>query len=103
MARTPKAAAPAVPLTPNRGSEASPLLANRERPRQPQRYSASAEELLDHLRVLWLTPAMDGLFTGAAGDRRRFLDRLVLAVDPAHGRRAADYERAMRSRNRLGD
>ncbi|KQT43228.1 recombinase RecF [Aureimonas sp. Leaf454] len=61
----------------------------------------SAEELLDHLRILWLTPAMDGLFTGPAGDRRRFLDRLVLAVDPAHGRRAADYERAMRSRNRL--
>ncbi|KQT64533.1 recombinase RecF [Aureimonas sp. Leaf460] len=66
-----------------------------------QTQARSAEELLDHLRILWLTPAMDGLFTGPAGDRRRFLDRLVLAVDPAHGRRAADYERAMRSRNRL--
>ncbi|MCQ0989505.1 DNA replication/repair protein RecF [Jiella marina] len=61
----------------------------------------TADELLDILRVLWLTPAMDGLFTGPAGDRRRFLDRMVLAVDPAHGRRASDYERAMRSRNRL--
>ncbi len=61
----------------------------------------SADELLDHLRILWLTPAMDGLFTGPAGDRRRFLDRMVLAIDPAHGRRAADYERAMRQRNRL--
>lgn len=61
----------------------------------------SSDELLDHARVLWLTPAMDGLFTGPAGDRRRFLDRLVLSVDPAHGRRAADFERAMRSRNRL--
>ncbi|WP_078708736.1 DNA replication/repair protein RecF [Consotaella salsifontis] len=61
----------------------------------------TADELLDHLRILWLTPAMDGLFTGPAGDRRRFLDRLVLTIDPAHGRRAADYERAMRSRNRL--
>ncbi len=61
----------------------------------------SADELLDLLRILWLTPAMDGLFTGPAGDRRRFLDRMVLAVDPTHGRRAADYERAMRSRNRL--
>ncbi|KQT84170.1 recombinase RecF [Aurantimonas sp. Leaf443] len=60
-----------------------------------------AEALLDLLRVLWLTPAMDGLFTGPAGDRRKFLDRLVLAVDPGHGRRAADYERAMRQRNRL--
>jgi DNA replication and repair protein RecF len=44
---------------------------------------------------------MDGLFTGSAGDRRRFLDRLVLSVDPAHGSRALSYERAMRSRNRL--
>ncbi|KAB0682825.1 DNA replication/repair protein RecF [Aureimonas leprariae] len=61
----------------------------------------SADELLDHLRVLWLTPAMDGLFTGPANDRRRFLDRMVLSIDPAHGRRAADYERAMRQRNRL--
>jgi len=61
----------------------------------------SADDLLEHLRILWLTPAMDGLFTGPAADRRRFLDRLVLSVDPAHGSRALDYERAMRSRNRL--
>lgn len=61
----------------------------------------SADEMLDWLRVIWLTPAMDSLFTGPAGDRRRFLDRLVLAIDPSHGRRAADYEKAMRSRNRL--
>lgn len=61
----------------------------------------TVDELLDHLRVLWLTPAMDGLFTGGSGDRRRFLDRLVLSLDPEHGRRATDYERAMRSRNKL--
>ena len=61
----------------------------------------SNDELTDHLRVLWLTPAMDGLFTGPSADRRRFLDRLVLSLDPAHGRRASDFERAMRSRNRL--
>nr|WP_299502901.1 DNA replication/repair protein RecF [uncultured Rhizobium sp.] len=61
----------------------------------------SVDELTDHLRVLWLTPAMDGLFTGPSADRRRFLDRLVLSLDPAHGRRASDFERAMRSRNRL--
>lgn len=59
------------------------------------------DELLDHSRVLWLTPSMDGLFTGGAGDRRRFLDRLVLAIDPQHGRRSLSYERAMRSRNKL--
>ncbi|MDY8109647.1 DNA replication/repair protein RecF [Fulvimarina sp. 2208YS6-2-32] len=61
----------------------------------------SSEELLDLARIVWLTPAMDGLFTGPAGDRRRFLDRMVLSVDPAHGKRATDFERAMRSRNRL--
>ena len=61
----------------------------------------SAEEMLDWLRVMWLTPAMDALFTGPAADRRRFVDRLVLAIDPAHGRRALDYEKAMRGRNRL--
>ena len=61
----------------------------------------SAEDMLEWLRVVWLTPAMDALFTGPAGDRRRFLDRLVLAIDPAHGKRALDYEKAMRGRNRL--
>jgi DNA replication and repair protein RecF len=61
----------------------------------------STEELSDHLNVLWLTPSMDGLFTGSSSDRRRFLDRLVLSLDPAHGRRAGDFERAMRSRNKL--
>lgn len=65
--------------------------------------SASADELAELIRVSWLTPAMDGLFTGPAGDRRRFLDRMVLAIDPAHGRRASDYEKAMRNRNRLLD
>jgi DNA replication and repair protein RecF len=61
----------------------------------------AAEDMLEWLRVIWLTPAMDALFTGPAGDRRRFLDRLVLAIDPAHGTRAIAYEKAMRGRNRL--
>ena len=61
----------------------------------------SADDLLEHSRIVWLTPAMDGLFTGPPSDRRKFLDRLVLAIDPAHGRRAADFEKAMRARNRL--
>ncbi|WP_176086165.1 DNA replication/repair protein RecF [Martelella sp. HB161492] len=63
--------------------------------------AASTEDLLEHLRVIWLTPAMDGLFTGQAAERRRFLDRMVLAIDPTHGRRVTDFEKAMRSRNRL--
>ena len=61
----------------------------------------SADSLNDHLRITWLTPAMDGVFTGPASDRRKMLDRMVLAIEPAHGRHAIDFEKAMRSRNRL--
>jgi len=61
----------------------------------------SADELLDLVRVMWLTPAMDSLFTGPAAERRRFLDRQVLAIDTGHGQRALDFERAMRNRNRM--
>ena len=63
----------------------------------------SSEALLEYLRILWLTPAMDGLFTGAASERRRFLDRFVLTVDPGHARRARDFERLLTQRNRLLD
>jgi len=63
--------------------------------------AASGDELLDYARVLWVVPSMDGLFTGGASDRRRFLDRMVLAIDTSHGKRVLDYEKAMRSRNRL--
>jgi DNA replication and repair protein RecF len=62
---------------------------------------ASARAFADHIRIVWLTPAMDGLFAGAAGERRRFLDRLVLAVDSEHGARVNALERALRNRNRL--
>jgi len=62
---------------------------------------ASAAAFADHLRVIWLVPAMDQLFNGAAGERRRFIDRLVLAVDAEHGSRVNALERSLRSRNRL--
>ena len=61
----------------------------------------SATAFADHLRVVWLVPAMDRLFNGPASERRRFLDRLVLAVDAAHSSRVAALERSLRSRNRL--
>ena len=62
---------------------------------------SSARAFADHVRIVWLTPSMDGLFTGPAGERRRFLDRLVLAVDSEHGARVHALERALRNRNRL--
>jgi DNA replication and repair protein RecF len=62
---------------------------------------ASANSLSDWLSVLWLTPAMDRLFADAASGRRRFLDRLVLALRPDHATHSARYEAAMRARNKL--
>jgi DNA replication and repair protein RecF len=62
---------------------------------------SSATAFADHLRIIWLTPAMDTLFNGPASERRRFLDRLVLAVDAQHSSRVSALERALRSRNRL--
>jgi DNA replication and repair protein RecF len=55
----------------------------------------------DYLQILWLIPAMDGLFTGAASERRRFLDRMVATFDSAHRTRLNHFERAMRQRNKL--
>ena len=62
---------------------------------------ASVMAFTEYCRILWLTPDNDGLFRGSAGDRRRFLDRLVLAVDSTHGARVNALEKALRARNRL--
>lgn len=62
---------------------------------------ASVNDLAELCRMVWLTPAMDPLFTGPASERRRFLDRLVLALDPGHRSRVAAFENAMRQRNAL--
>ncbi len=63
--------------------------------------AASARLFAEYVRICWLTPAMDGLFAGSPGERRRFVDRMVLAVDAEHGGRVAALERALRNRNRL--
>jgi DNA replication and repair protein RecF len=57
--------------------------------------------LADYLEIVWVTPAMDGLFTGPASERRRFLDRLILCFDHSYRTIAGRFERAMTSRNRL--
>jgi DNA replication and repair protein RecF len=62
---------------------------------------AAANSLADWLSVLWLTPAMDRLFADSASGRRRFLDRLVLALHPGHAMHSARYDAAMRARNKL--
>jgi DNA replication and repair protein RecF len=62
---------------------------------------ASAGALSDYVKQVFLIPAMDGLFTGGGSDRRRFLDRLVVAIAPGLRTSLGRYERAMRQRNRL--
>ena len=62
---------------------------------------STATALGEWLALTWLTPAMDGLFTGPAADRRRFVDRMALALDPTHAQAASRYEAALRERNRL--
>jgi DNA replication and repair protein RecF len=62
---------------------------------------ASATALGEWLSLLWLTPAMDRLFTEGAEGRRRFLDRLVLAIEPGHAHHVSRYDAAMRARNKL--
>lgn len=63
--------------------------------------AAAANSLSEWLSVLWLTPAMDRLFADPASGRRRFLDRLVLALHPDHAGHSSRYEAAMRARNKL--
>ncbi|WP_137863698.1 MULTISPECIES: DNA replication/repair protein RecF [unclassified Sphingomonas] len=63
--------------------------------------AAAATSLAEWVSVLWLTPAMDRLFADGAGERRRFLDRLTLALLPGHAHHSTRYEAAMRERNRL--
>jgi DNA replication and repair protein RecF len=55
----------------------------------------------EYVELVWVTPAMDGLFAGPASERRRFLDRLILCFDAGYRTRVSRFERAMQQRNRL--
>lgn len=63
--------------------------------------AAPLARLSEWLALLWATPAMDRLFADGASARRRFLDRLTLALHPGHAGHASRYEAALRQRNRL--
>ena len=63
--------------------------------------SAAINDLSEWLAIVWLTPAMDRLFSEGASGRRRFLDRLVLALDPGHALASSRYDNALRQRNRM--
>jgi len=75
-----------------------------ERPARTVRIDGAPAQpgaLADYVRMVWLTPALCSLFTGPASERRRFLERITLSLDPQHRRVAGQFERAMRQRNRL--
>ncbi len=63
--------------------------------------TVSQADIGSHLTVSWLTPQMDGIFLDSPAARRRFLDRLVIAFDPAHIGRMSRYEKALRHRAHL--
>lgn len=63
--------------------------------------NATINNLAEWISAIWLTPAMDRLFVDGAGARRRFLDRLVLALEPNHARNSSRYEKAVQQRNRI--
>ncbi len=83
------------------GLDADPEQGAQRRLRIDGATAPSAQAFSDYVRLIWLIPAMDGLFTGPPRERRRFLDRLVLTLDPAHGARVNQFERALRGRNKL--
>ena len=97
-----------LPPTPSRAREGGITIGTGTLATAPERRQvringapAAVNSLSEWLAVLWLTPAMDRLFSGPASERRRFLDRLVLALEPSHAHHAARYEAAMRARNKL--
>jgi DNA replication and repair protein RecF len=111
MARRPGAGAFAVSATVETAYGEHRLGVGLERPAPDARASrlcrvdgigvGSPAAFAEHVRVIWLTPDLNALFRGSAGERRRFLDRFVLAVDAEHGSRVNALERALRSRNRV--
>lgn len=88
-------------LAPDSAAVAS--ASNARRVRINGAFAPAITDLMGLCRIVWLTPSMDGLFTGPGADRRRFLDRMVLAIGPGHAQHATAYEKAMRQRNRLLD
>ena len=100
-----QARTPSPTPSPQGGGEFSRSLERGERAGRIVRVDGSAQSgsgvLADYLEIVWVTPSMDGLFTGPASERRRFLDRLILCFDHGYRTIAGRFERAMTSRNRL--
>ena len=83
------------------GTGVPPSAKQRNRIMRLEGMTVSQADLGTHLTVSWLTPQMDGIFLDSPAARRRFLDRLVIAFDPAHIGRMSRYEKALRQRAHL--
>ncbi len=82
------------------GTAVAPQASNRRQVRV-NGAAAAITDLAGWFAILWLTPAMDRIFADGAGGRRRFLDRLVLALHPGHALHSSRYDNALRERNRM--
>ena len=60
--------------------------------------SAPLSDLAKHLRIVWLTPREDRLFTDSASDRRTFFDRLTASFDATHPGRTARLAKLLSER-----
>ncbi|MEL0232397.1 MAG: DNA replication/repair protein RecF [Hyphomicrobiales bacterium] len=55
----------------------------------------------NYLGIIWLTPQMDGLFTGQKSDRRKFFDKLINLIEIEHSENVKAYERLIMQRNKV--
>ncbi|MBV1823322.1 DNA replication/repair protein RecF [Komagataeibacter oboediens] len=88
-------------LTVQIATGADPLRPERRAFRVDGQAQRNRDAVGEYFSAVWLTPQMDRLFQDGAGSRRRFLDRLVLALEPGHARELAAHDRAMMQRSRL--
>jgi DNA replication and repair protein RecF len=65
------------------------------------RDARSQNDLAGISPCVWLTPQMDRLFVDGASARRRFLDKLVYACEPAHAATLNRHDRTQRERLKL--
>ena len=85
----------------NIGTGVAPTAKQSNRIMRLEGATVSQADIGAHLAVSWLTPQMDGIFLDSPVARRRFLDRLVIAFDPAHIGRMSRYEKVFRQRSHL--
>ncbi|MDT8871279.1 AAA family ATPase [Komagataeibacter rhaeticus] len=83
------------------GHGADPLRPERRTFRVDGQTLRNRDGISGYFAAVWLTPQMDRLFQEGAAGRRRFLDRLVLALEPGHAREVAAHDRAMLQRGRV--